>query len=120
MDEFSQLAGLSRVHEEDIGLHYAPTLKAWHDNFLAAPGIEAETGDLFHRTWRWYFAYCEAAFATKYLRVDQIAWERPKAAVQLVAPARGSKGVMRRVADIVQSMYWGANGASARKVLVHD
>lgn len=62
----------SRLHVEsveNIGPHYAPTLRHWRTNFEEAlPRIRALGYDeVFIRKWRYYLAYCEAAFATRAL-----------------------------------------------------
>ena len=56
-------------HLEDIAPHYAVTLQKWRQNFHAH---EAEIralgfGDDFIRLWHYYFCYCEAGFAQRYL-----------------------------------------------------
>jgi len=49
---------------EDIGLHYATTLKKWRENFfhnlerIKALGLS----DAFVRMWEYYFCYCEGGF----------------------------------------------------------
>lgn len=65
---------------ENIGPHYAKTLRIWKENFMAhfdariRPALIAEhsgmtEGDakLFRRKWEYYFTYCEAGFNTKTL-----------------------------------------------------
>ncbi|KAF4635936.1 hypothetical protein G7Y89_g2148 [Cudoniella acicularis] len=65
---------------ENIGGHYAKTLRLWRENFMAnfesriRPALMAEhdgMGDkeveVFRRKWEYYFTYCEAGFATKTL-----------------------------------------------------
>lgn len=54
---------------ENIGPHYAPTLRAWRDNFERALPQVREMGfdEMFIRKWRYYLSYCEAAFATRAL-----------------------------------------------------
>jgi len=49
---------------EDIGAHYALTLRMWRENFLANAGALADMGfdDRFRRMWDYYFCYCEAGF----------------------------------------------------------
>lgn len=49
---------------EDIGAHYALTLRIWRENFLANADALADMGfdDRFRRTWDYYFCYCEAGF----------------------------------------------------------
>jgi cyclopropane-fatty-acyl-phospholipid synthase len=60
-----QLTGL-----EEIGPHYAPTLKAWRERFLSRLDDVRRLGygEHFVRTWEFYLAYCEAAFRTGSLR----------------------------------------------------
>ncbi len=69
-----QLAGL-----EEIGPHYAPTLQAWRERFLARLDDVRRLGydDRFVRTWEFYLAYCEAAFRTRALRDVQLLLDRP-------------------------------------------
>ncbi|TAQ86879.1 hypothetical protein B7494_g4794 [Chlorociboria aeruginascens] len=65
---------------ENIGGHYAKTLKVWHDNFLRNfsarirpevlrmnPRMSEMEIEIFRRKWEYYFCYCEAGFATKTL-----------------------------------------------------
>ncbi len=54
---------------ENIGPHYAPTLRRWREAFEAAlPAVRALGYDeIFIRKWRYYLCYCEAAFATRAL-----------------------------------------------------
>ncbi|KAF2459179.1 cyclopropane-fatty-acyl-phospholipid synthase [Lineolata rhizophorae] len=65
---------------DNIGPHYAKTLRVWGDNFagnfdgVIKPALLREhegmtEGDvqLFRRKWEYYFTYCEAGFATKTL-----------------------------------------------------
>jgi cyclopropane-fatty-acyl-phospholipid synthase len=55
---------------ENIGPHYAPTLREWRRRFedrweeLEPFGYD----ERFRRTWRYYLAYCEAGFATRTFR----------------------------------------------------
>ncbi|KAF2671728.1 cyclopropane-fatty-acyl-phospholipid synthase [Microthyrium microscopicum] len=65
---------------ENIGAHYAKTLRLWKEKFLAnftsqiKPALLREHEnmtktdvELFRRKWEYYFTYCEAGFATKTL-----------------------------------------------------
>jgi cyclopropane-fatty-acyl-phospholipid synthase len=65
---------------ENIGAHYAKTLRLWKDKFLLnfeseiRPALLAEHEgmtkadvEVFRRKWEYYFTYCEAGFATKTL-----------------------------------------------------
>jgi cyclopropane-fatty-acyl-phospholipid synthase len=59
---------------DDIGLHYAPTLRAWRERFVAAlPAVRALGFDApFIRTWLLYLAFSEAAFAERTLGDHQL------------------------------------------------
>lgn len=66
-------------HVENIGVHYAETLRRWRDAFNASWPVLANEGydDRFRRTWEYYFCYCEAGFATRTLGDLQIVLTRP-------------------------------------------
>lgn len=63
---------------EDLTPHYARTLRLWRDAFeeqkeaIAALGFD----ECFHRKWRYYFAYCEAAFASRFISVAQVVFSK--------------------------------------------
>ena len=68
------------VHEVDeIGPHYAETLRRWRANFhghideVRALGYDRH----FERTWDFYLAFCEAAFRLRVLRDVQLTLTRP-------------------------------------------
>ena len=68
------------VHEVDeIGPHYAETLRRWRENFRE--NIDEVRGlgydQRFERTWNFYLAFCEAAFRTRALRDVQLTLTRP-------------------------------------------
>ncbi len=65
---------------ENIGGHYAKTLRLWNENFMRNfddrirpallnehRGMNENDVDLFRRKWDYYFTYCEAGFSTKTL-----------------------------------------------------
>lgn len=63
---------------EDIGLHYAETLRHWHDRFISthsASGNCEKPGSL-ERRWILYLAYCEAAFRTRYISTHQMIFNK--------------------------------------------
>lgn len=66
---------------ENIGPHYATTLKAWRLRFMESVerGEVAAAGfdDQFVRKWNYYFCYCEAGFATRTLGNMQLVLSRP-------------------------------------------
>ena len=67
---------------DDLGPHYAETLRRWRDNLrgnwarLLALGFE----ERLLRLWEFYFCYCEGGFAEGYLGDVQLAFARPGAA----------------------------------------
>lgn len=63
----------------DMGLGYAATLREWRMRFLSQLNAVRGLGfdDHFIRTWTYYLAYCEAAFAWRNITVVQAVWTRP-------------------------------------------
>ncbi len=64
---------------EDIGPHYAPTLRAWRTRFLARLEDVRRQGfdDRFARMWEYYLAYCEGGFEERVLGDVQILFAKP-------------------------------------------
>jgi cyclopropane-fatty-acyl-phospholipid synthase len=69
--------GLYRLDE--IGPHYVATLRHWRERFLGRLDEVRELGfdERFCRTWEFYLAYCEAAFASRAIRNVQLVLARP-------------------------------------------
>ena len=69
------------IHLEDIGPHYATTLRRWHERFLAKVDDVRKLGysDAFIRMWRFYLAYCESAFVERAIGDVQMLIMRPDA-----------------------------------------
>jgi cyclopropane-fatty-acyl-phospholipid synthase len=66
-------SGLIVTDIEVLRLHYAETLKAWRERFLARRDEAARLYDeRFCRMWEFYLALCEAAFRWEDLVVFQI------------------------------------------------
>ena len=61
----AEAAGLKVVDSFAFGADYAETLKRWREQFVAARSQVLAQGfdERFLRTWEFYLAYCEAAFA---------------------------------------------------------
>jgi cyclopropane-fatty-acyl-phospholipid synthase len=65
---------LQLIDVEDFGAHYAETLRQWRTRFdsrieeVKALGLD----DRFCRLWRFYLAYCEAAFLERHCTVNQL------------------------------------------------
>ena len=67
------------VHDlEEIGSHYAETLRSWRERFLTRLEDVRALGydERFVRTWDFYLAYCEAAFRVRSLRDVQLVLAR--------------------------------------------
>ncbi|MGB3391734.1 MAG: class I SAM-dependent methyltransferase, partial [Pseudaminobacter sp.] len=66
-------AGLLVDDIEILRLHYAETLKAWHERFLARQDEAAQIYDeRFVRMWRFYLASSEMSFRKQNMMVFQI------------------------------------------------
>jgi cyclopropane-fatty-acyl-phospholipid synthase len=76
--EFRGLAearGLSWQDQEDFGLDYAETLKAWRENFDLAERegrLPADFDERFRNLWRFYLMYCEGGFRGGGITVSQV------------------------------------------------
>ncbi|HZW60584.1 MAG TPA: cyclopropane-fatty-acyl-phospholipid synthase family protein [Woeseiaceae bacterium] len=68
------------VHCEDIGPHYATTLRHWHDRFSASIDAIRALGytEQFIRLWKYYLCYCEAAFIERAIGNVQMLMARPR------------------------------------------
>jgi cyclopropane-fatty-acyl-phospholipid synthase len=84
-------AGLALVQADEMGLHYAETLRRWRGNMhanrerIAALGMD----ERFQRMWEFYFCYCEGGFLEQVIGTAQMVFARPGAGltVPLGAPA---------------------------------
>ena len=72
-------AGLEVTDEFDFGLDYAETLRRWRARFTVegARIRQLNFDTRFMRTWDFYLAYCEAAFAMRNTSVVQFTLQRP-------------------------------------------
>ncbi len=75
----AQAAGLKVVDEMAFGADYAETLRRWRESFLEAKAQVLQLGfdERFIRTWEFYLAYCEAAFAQSNIDVVQYTLQKP-------------------------------------------
>lgn len=79
----SAMAKTSRLHVEsleNIGIHYARTLRLWRERFLNRWKDLEQLGfdETFRRMWLYYLCFCEAAFATRTLNDLQLVLSRPR------------------------------------------
>lgn len=79
LDSVRTRSNLVLTHAEDIGFHYARTLRDWCDRFVAnedrISGLGYDRG--FRRLWHFYFAYCEAGFRERAIGVAQMLLAKP-------------------------------------------
>ena len=63
---------------EELGAHYVQTLAMWRRRLLEQRNALFDLGfdESFLRRWEFYFAYCEAAFRTRYVADWQLVLER--------------------------------------------
>jgi len=72
---------LTLVQADEIGLHYAETLRHWRDRMrdnrdaIAALGFDAA----FQRRWEFYFCYCEGGFLERAIGTAQLVYAKPEA-----------------------------------------
>ena len=70
---------LSVIELEDIGPHYAPTLRLWREAFMSQlPAVRAlGFGDRYIRMWEFYLAASEARFRTRTMSDFHLVLARP-------------------------------------------
>lgn len=84
--DFRRLAaerGLSWEDQEDFGLDYAETLRAWRERFDAAEAqgrLPAGFDRRFCDLWRFYLMYCEGGFRGGGITVSQVTLVKPAGA----------------------------------------
>lgn len=77
----TRASDLGLVGLEEIGLHYATTLRHWRERFLArrAEAAALGHGERFLRLWEYYLAYCEGGFLERYIGNAQLLFAKPGA-----------------------------------------
>ena len=76
-----QATDLKVSHLEDIGPHYAATLRHWRERFFANLSAVRKLGlnDAFVRMWEFYLCYCEGGFMERALGDVHILLSKPGA-----------------------------------------
>jgi cyclopropane-fatty-acyl-phospholipid synthase len=79
-DSVRRSTDLKLFHLEDIGPHYATTLRHWRQNFLARLPEVRRLGypDAFVRLWEYYLCYCEGGFLERQLGDVQVLLTKPR------------------------------------------
>ncbi len=72
-DAVGRATHLQVLDVEDLSIHYAETLRRWRVEFDESIDDAHRLGldDRFCRLWRFYLAYCEAAFLERHCTVNQ-------------------------------------------------
>jgi cyclopropane-fatty-acyl-phospholipid synthase len=80
-------------HMEDIGPHYATTLRLWREAFLARLDSVRAMGfdDRFIRMWEYYLAYCEGAFRARHVGDVQMLLTKPMCRIPPAGWAGGAE-----------------------------
>ena len=78
-ESLTRVTDLKIFHLEDIGPHYARTLREWRSNFMANRDAVRTLGypDSFVRMWEFYLCYCEGGFAERQLGDVQLLLTKP-------------------------------------------
>jgi cyclopropane-fatty-acyl-phospholipid synthase len=84
-DSVARVSDLRLVHLEDIGPHYAMTLRRWRENLAANLDRVRELGygEEFLRMWEFYLCYCEAGFEERALGDAQMLFIKPRSRIDL-------------------------------------
>ena len=78
-DAITASSDLKLFHLEDIGPHYARTLKEWRERFMSRQKEVSKLGypRQFVRMWEFYLAYCEGGFEERALGDVQMLLVKP-------------------------------------------
>jgi cyclopropane-fatty-acyl-phospholipid synthase len=87
IDSVARTTDMKLFHLEDIGPHYARTLKLWREAFMGRLAEVRALGypDSFIRMWEYYFCYCEGGFEERRLGDVQMLLTKPHARRPIIA-----------------------------------
>jgi cyclopropane-fatty-acyl-phospholipid synthase len=79
-DSIARATDLKVFHVEDIGPHYARTLRLWRERLLARRAEIRAQGypESFVRMWEYYLCYCEGGFEERQLGDVQMLLTKPR------------------------------------------
>lgn len=79
LDSITNHSDMRLFHLEDIGPHYATTLRKWRDNVKVNLGHIRNLGysDTFLRMWDYYLCYCEGGFLERTIGTVQMLLMKP-------------------------------------------
>jgi cyclopropane-fatty-acyl-phospholipid synthase len=86
----TRVSSLQLTAAEDIGEHYALTLREWRHRFTSRLQDVRGLGfdERFVRMWTFYLAYCEAGFMEHYIGDAQLLFAKPGASGALGSDTR--------------------------------
>jgi cyclopropane-fatty-acyl-phospholipid synthase len=92
MSSVARSTDLVLSHLEDIGPHYARTLRHWRERFLARQSAVRSLGypESFLRMWEYYLCYCEGGFEERQLGDVQMLLTKPRSRRAGAATAHAS------------------------------
>ena len=87
-DSIRQATDMRILNLEDIGVHYARTLKKWHEEFMSKLDEVRQQGfsEAFIRMWEFYLCYCEGGFRERVISDVQLHLVKPIARVPETLP----------------------------------
>ena len=79
LDAVTRNTNMRIYHLEDIGAHYAETLKHWRESFTNNLNeiLPMGYGEEFLRMWHYYYCYCEGAFRERAIGDVQVLFIKP-------------------------------------------
>ena len=79
LQSVTQSSDMRIYHLEDIGAHYAETLKRWREAFASNLNRiwSMGYGEEFLRMWHYYFCYCEGGFKERAIGTVQVLFVKP-------------------------------------------
>jgi cyclopropane-fatty-acyl-phospholipid synthase len=79
-DSIARATDLKISHVQDIGPHYARTLRLWRERLLSRQGEVRAQGypESFVRMWEYYLCYCEGGFEERQLGDVQMLLTKPR------------------------------------------
>ncbi|HTG75861.1 MAG TPA: cyclopropane-fatty-acyl-phospholipid synthase family protein [Steroidobacteraceae bacterium] len=86
-DSVRRVTDMKVFHMEDIGPHYATTLKTWRENFFARLPDVRRLGypDAFVRMWDFYLSYCEGGCRERQMGDLQLLLTKPQCRLSVPA-----------------------------------
>ena len=88
-DSVARATDMKVFNLEDIGPHYAPTLRLWRERFFDNISKVRALGypESFNRLWEFYLCYCEGGFAERQLGDVQMLLTKPDCRRAAIAAA---------------------------------